>query len=293
MAKPRALIVGAGGFLGAYLSRIAVDKFEVLRGRRFPVEPGGVAIDITDVASVDRAFEIVSPDAVLLLAAMCDIDRCEAQPKQAFAVNVQGAEIVANACARTKARLLFTSTAAVFDGSKHGYREEDDANPLSVYGATKSQAETTVRALVPTAIVVRFSLALGFAKEALANSMLDALYAHWKAGRSVSIPTSEFRNPMHASSISEILTRLIADPTASGIYHAGACDSMSRYEIARRLAVRAGFPDHLVQPQTNPVPGRAPRGKDHFLLTEKLQEICRIEVPTCDQVIERCFDGVA
>jgi dTDP-4-dehydrorhamnose reductase len=293
MEKPRALIVGAAGFLGAYLVQAATDRFEVIRGERFNTEPGGVSIDITDASSVDRAFEIAKPDAVLLLAAISDIDRCEAQPEQAVAVNVRGPEIVANACARMNARFLFTSTAAVFDGRKHGYREEDDTNPLSVYGTTKARAEAVVRALVPVALIIRISLVLGFAKQAGTNSMLDNLHANWKAGKAIAVPTSEFRNPVHAHSLSEVMTSLIADRNVSGIFHAGARDSISRYEMARRLASHAGFPDHLVQPQRMPVPGRAPRGKDHFLLTEKVQKIHPIEIPTCDQVIERCFDGIA
>ncbi len=63
------------------------------------------------------------------------------------------------------ARLLFTSTAAVFDGSKHGYREEDEVAPLSVYGKTKAWAENAVRSLLPSAIVIRFALVLGFARK--------------------------------------------------------------------------------------------------------------------------------
>jgi dTDP-4-dehydrorhamnose reductase len=271
----------------------AAAKFETIRGERISTEPEVVAIDITDASSVDRAFELAKPDAVLLLAAMSDIDRCEAQPDQAFAVNVHGAEIVANACARTNASLLFTSTAAVFDGNKHGYREEDEANPLSVYGATKERAEVAVQALVPTALVIRFSLVLGFARTAGTNSMLDNLQEKWEMGKVVAVSPYEFRNPIHALSLCELMTSLIADRNVSGLYHAGASDSISRYEIARRLAARAGFPDRLVQRQTMPVPGRAPRGKDHFLLTEKLQKLYPMEIPTCEQMIERCFDGVA
>jgi hypothetical protein len=37
------------------------------------------------------------------------------------------------------------------------------------------------------------------------------------------------------------------------------------------------------------VPGRAPRGEDHFLLTDKIRKVCNLGVQTSDQVIERCF----
>src|SRR5258706_10202386 len=114
MNKPRLLVIGAGGFLGAYAVRSSADRFEVIRGDRSSSDQlGTVRVDIGDSSSVERAFRQVQPDYVLLLAAMSDIDRCEATPELAFATNACGAEHVANACARANARLLFTSTAAV------------------------------------------------------------------------------------------------------------------------------------------------------------------------------------
>lgn len=293
MEKPKALIVGADGFLGGYLAAAAEREFEIIRGGRSPNGTGTMALDIADAASVRRVFEHVRPQAVVLLAAISDIDLCQSHPKQAFAVNVRGAEVVANLCARMNARLLFTSTAAVFDGRKHGYREEDEVCPLSVYGISKAQAEKAVRALVPGAIIARFSLVLGFAKRAGTNSMVDTLYAKWKANVPVPVPTGEFRNPLHAASLSEILLRLMLDRGAHGTFHIGACDAISRFDLARHLAVRAGFPEHFVEPQASPVPDRAPRGRDHFLLTDKLQSWLRIKSPSCEQEIARCFDGPA
>jgi dTDP-4-dehydrorhamnose reductase len=293
MDKPKVLVVGAGGFLGAYLAQAAADKYQVVKGERSPVDPDGQAIDIGDASSVYQAFQTVQPEAVILAAAISDIDRCEAQPELAFTVNVRGAELVANLCARTNARLMFTSTAAVFDGRKHGYREDGEMSPLSVYGKTKARAEMIVRALLPEALVIRFSLVLGFAAKQGTNSALDNLNKNWKAGTPVALSTDEFRNPVHAAPVSEIMISLLANHKVSGIYHVGASDSMSRYEMAKRLAARAGFPDDLVRPQTQPVLGRAPRGNDHFLLTDKLQRLCGAQSPTCEQVIERCFDGIA
>ncbi|MEA2539851.1 MAG: dTDP-4-dehydrorhamnose reductase [Acidobacteriaceae bacterium] len=294
MDRRRVLIVGARGFLGSYAVDAAAHQAEVLRGDRYSAGlegvTGGVVIDVSDAASVNRAFRSAKPDAVLLLAAMSDIDRCEAQPEEAFAVNVRGAENVANACAQTNARLVYASTAAVFDGRKQSYREDDERCPISVYGKTKAEAEAVLQALVPAAFVVRVSLVLGWARRSGTNSMLNTLRQRWEAGKSVSFPVSEIRNPIHAASAAEIMITLLMDyDHAGGIYHAGASDSMSRYEMGRRLAARLNVPDLLVEPQTVPIPGRAPRGEHHCLLTEKLQKLFGIEAQTCDQVIERCF----
>jgi dTDP-4-dehydrorhamnose reductase len=292
MDKQRLLVVGAKGFLGTHAVQAAetTGAFEVIRGDRSGTGPtGSIEVDIADASSVDRAFRQVKPDLVLLLAAMSDIDRCELLPEQAFAANARGAENIANACARANARLLFTSSAAVFDGRKHGYREEDAVCPLSVYGETKAWAENAVKALTPSAVVIRFALVLGFAHKRGTNAMLDRLIEKWKAGESVSFPTREERNPIDAASLSKILIGMLADQDVSGVYHAGALDSISRYELGRRLATRAGVSVDLVRPQDNPVPGRARRGDDHFLLTDKIRTVCNVEVQSSNQVIERCF----
>jgi len=111
----------------------------------------------------------------------------------------------------------------------------------------------------------------------------------WKAGEPVSFSTRETRNPIDAASLARLLISMLADREASGLFHVGASDSVSRYELGKRLAARAGVSIDLVRPQADPPPGRAPRGDNHFLLTDKIQRDYHFNVETCDQVIERCF----
>jgi dTDP-4-dehydrorhamnose reductase len=288
--RQRILVIGAKGFLGTYAAQAAGDRFDVIRGdRNITGQPGSIELDIADPLTVERAFRVVEPDCVLLLAAMSDIDRCERMPEQAFAVNARGAENIANICARTRARLLFTSTAAVFDGRKHGYCEQDSIGPLSVYGKTKAWAEDAVKALIPSAVIIRFALVLGFARKSGTNAMLDSVMGKWKAGEPVSFSTRETRNPIDAASLANLMISMLADRQVSGLFHVGACDSVTRYELGKRLAARAGLSIDLVRPQGDPPPGRAPRGDNHFLLTDKIQRAFNFKVETCDQVIERCF----
>jgi len=288
----RLLIIGARGFVGTYAAQAAhaSNRYLVARGERSRTgEPDAVQMDIADEASVGHAFKEVRPDAVLLLAAMADIDACEAQPEAAFAINARGAEYVANACARVGARLLFVSTGAVFDGMKHGYREEDEVTPLSVYGKTKARAEAAVRGLLPTAVIVRFGLVIGFAGRRGTNAMLDQIAEKWRNGQAVNFPTYEKRNPIDAAFLGNMLIDVIGDPGTSGTYHVGASDSLSRYELGLRLAQRLNISPALVRPQETPIPGRAPRGNDHFLLTDKIRKARNLEFGSSDQVVQRCF----
>ncbi len=289
--KPHLLILGARGFLGQHLARQAPPACRVFEADLPAAGWQGLTVDITSGASVNAAFREASPNVVVLLSATSDIDQCETDPQRAEQINVGGAAHVVEACARSGAKLAFTSSAAVFDGTHHGYRESDAPTPLSVYGKTKAQAEQLVARTLPSAIIFRLALAVGFARNHGTNAMLNKLAEKLRAGQSVAFPDFEYRNPIDAGTLVNFMLELIKLPGAGGVYHVGASESISRFELGRRLAETMGFSSDLIQPQTSPLPGRAPRGHDHFLLTERVRAECRTPVPSCNEVIERAVNG--
>ena len=229
-------------------------------------------IDITSAASVHAAFDRTEPDAVILLAAVSDIDQCERQPELAEAVNVCGAAHVVQACRRTKARLIFTSSAAVFDGTRHGYTECDPPTPVSVYGGTKARAETTdcrgaAGGCYPTA-----GAWVGFAEGAGTNAMLNKFAARLRAGETVSLPDFEYRNPIDAATLSGLMLELLGGTGAAGIFHVGATESISRFELGVRLAETNGLLPSIGRASDA---NRCPGGRRAVWITFSLRTDCR------------------
>jgi len=276
----RLLVIGAGGFLGGCLAQSRDDRFEYCALDR-------AACDVTNPVSVRSAFECARPEIAVLTAALADIDRCEKEPDLARAINVGGAENVGRECARTGARLLFTSSGAVYDGEAPDYRESDPPNPLSVYGKTKADAEHVIQQLVPNSAIVRLSTALGYSVSGGTNALLDKLTAAFRAGRPVYSPVDEYRNAIDAATLTSWLLDLAFARERTGIFHLGSADAMSRYEIVRRLAEAMGYSKDLVIAQ-NTFADRAPRGRIHMLLPTRIQEFSAVPVPSCLQAIERC-----
>ena len=290
--EPRLLIIGSTGFLGQHVARKGAGTFEVFEADL--VRPGGehgVSIDITSAGSVNAAFDQTKPSCAILLAAVSDIDQCEQRPELAEAVNVCGAAHVASACRRMGTRLLFTSSAAVFDGTRHGYRETDSPTPVSVYGRTKARAEQLIATELPEAVILRLALVIGYAQGDGTNAMLNKFAAKLRAGEPVSLPNFEYRNPIDATTLSDAILELLMNQSAVGVLHLGATESISRFELGVRLARRLGYSTTLVKPQTEPIPGRAPRGLDHFLISERIAAVCHLRLPSCEEVIERATNG--
>jgi dTDP-4-dehydrorhamnose reductase len=289
--KPRLLIIGASGFVGSRWAAAAAADFEVTCAARKPaaIAPGWLPLDITSGASVNEVFESVRPQQVTLLAALSDIDRCQREPRVAEQINVEGARHVAAACARSDARLLYTSTDAVFDGTKGYYREDDLPSPPNFYGETKARAERLISDMLPSALIVRLSLVLGTSATGSGNSYLEKVVGNLRAGNEIISPTYEYRNPLDVRTLCEFLRELTQNPAAAGIFQAGASDKISRFDLALAIARHVGANEHLIVPQTAPVPGRAPRGADDFLATDRLRATCRTPVPTCVEVLRRAL----
>jgi len=287
--KPHILIIGARGFLGQHLAHQATCGFQVFEAALPKANWARVVMDITSPASIEAGFRQADPDVVVLLAAVSDIDTCESRPELAEEINVRGTARVVEACAKTGAKLVFTSSAAVFDGTRHGYRESDVLTPVSVYGRTKARAEDLIRQALPSAIIIRLALVVGFAQDHGTNAMLNKLAEKLGAGLPVSFPTFEFRNPIDARTLVRFMLELLELPGINGIFNLGASEPISRFELGLKLAENLGFSRDLIKPQTSPLPGRAARGLDHFLLTEKIRAACTTPVPSCNEVIERAI----
>src|SRR4029450_7779026 len=87
-----------------------------------------------DLLKVDRIREKVGAldfDVLINTAAFTNVDLCETQRDQAYAINAEAPRLLAEICRDKNAQLIHFSTDYVFDGEKREpYTEEDHANPI-------------------------------------------------------------------------------------------------------------------------------------------------------------------
>jgi dTDP-4-dehydrorhamnose reductase len=130
--------------------------------------------DITDPASVERAIRDHKPGYIVNTASYTAVDKAESERDICMRINRDGAGIVARTAAVTKTPLIHLSTDYVFDGSKAGPWNEDDAvAPLSVYGESKEAGEREVRTSLIQHVIVRTSWAFGIHGRNFVKTMLE------------------------------------------------------------------------------------------------------------------------
>lgn len=145
----RVLITGGGGQLASDLEVLLHDEAEVLA-------PPRAELDITDDAAVKFVFEALRPTLVVNCAAFHNVEVCEREEDQAFAVNGRAVKRLAQRCAEDGAKLVHLSTNYVFDGSAMvPYDEQSLPNPRSIYAISKLAGEYAALSYAPDSLVVR------------------------------------------------------------------------------------------------------------------------------------------
>ena len=150
----RVLLTGAGGQLGREILEAGARP-----DRNVAIVPFTRSdLDITDPEAVRHALARQKTDSLVNAAAYTDVDRAESEPGLAFAVNRDGAENLAAACAEAAVPLIHVSTDYVFDGrGSQPYREDDPVRPLNAYGRSKAEGEDRIRARLPEHVILRTS----------------------------------------------------------------------------------------------------------------------------------------
>ncbi len=173
------IILGAGGRLGAALLREYRDKFDVAGFNH-------TQLDLSDLGAVREKLLKASFDVLINAAGFTKVDLCEAQPDRAFVINSEAPRVVAEICDEKNATLIHFSTDYVFDGDKREpYTEEDEANPISVYGESKLAGESNVLAVQYQNLVVRVSWVFGPDRPSFIDAMVQQAQKNGTLGNAV------------------------------------------------------------------------------------------------------------
>jgi dTDP-4-dehydrorhamnose reductase len=197
------VIIGAGGRLGAALMREYRRKFEVTGFNH-------AQLDLSNRDQIRERVGTASFDVLINTAAFTNVDLCETQRERAFHINAEAPRMLAEICRDKAAKLIHFSTDYVFDGKKREpYTEEDEANPISVYGESKRAGEENVLAAKGRHLVVRVSWVFGPDRP----SFVDALIKRAQENERVDAIADKFSSPTYTYDIAEMLVVAgIGDP---------------------------------------------------------------------------------
>lgn len=207
-----------------------------------------VSLDLTDIDALQRLILDEFPQAIVNCAAMASPADVEANPVLAEKLNVALPEKLALFAHHVNARFIHLSTDMVFDGTQAPYKNTDVPMPLNLYGQTKLMAEKKVlKIAAPTSVVLRISHVSGNSLTSK-RSLHEKLLRSWAKGEKLELRTDDVKRPLSARLLADLLEELCVRENVSGIYHYAGLESLSRYEMARRIAEHFGLnPDEHIE----------------------------------------------
>lgn len=246
----RMLVTGVTGQVGGALVRALAPLGEVIAAPRS-------RLDLADPDSIAAAVRAAKPDVILNPAAYTAVDRAEAEPQAAEAVNAAGPGILAAEAKKTGALLVHYSTDYVFDGAlRRPYVESDATNPLSVYARTKLEGEARVRASGCRHAVLRTSWVYGGTRN-FPTLMLDKA----RKGETLRVVDDQTGVPTWAADLAILTAALLRRSVPEGLWHASAAGEVTRHAYAVEVLRLKGVQARVEPIATSdfPSPARRPR----------------------------------
>jgi dTDP-4-dehydrorhamnose reductase len=232
----RIIVVGSGGRLGAALLgkwRAAGDQVLGLNRQ---------LLDIGNPAAVRETLLGQEFDVLVNCAAQTNVDRCETHPEEAHRLNGEAVATIADVCSRKKARCIHISTDYVFDGEKkEPYTEEDEARPISIYGASKLAGEKFLHSVSPQHLAVRVSWVFGPDRP----SFVDQILQRALENDTVAAIADKIAVPTYTLDAARLLRPFLDTVPVGGTLHlcnVGACTWQEYGQFALDVAAEAGFP---------------------------------------------------
>jgi len=295
-AIKKVLVTGASGLLGCDLVSILSKDFDVtgvVFTNKISSKPENVKEENIDLSNPEAIKRVVSlrPEIIVHAAALSNVDRCQEHPDEAERHNVNATLNIVKAAGIFGSKLILLSTDHVFDGKKStSYREDDETNPVNVYGKSKLKAEQIVRDNLKEFIVLRVSWLFSNPNRGFLNFVLESA----KKNKVISIVSDKTSSPTYTVDLSKVVEYLIKGSgfKAETIHFTNNGNGCSWFEYAQEIIRISALKEIKLKPikfkQLN-LP--APRPKNSSLDNSKFRTIYKQPIRNWQVALEDCLKG--
>jgi dTDP-4-dehydrorhamnose reductase len=261
VSAPRTLITGGGG-------QLASDLEALLHGGGAVFAPAHRDLDITDDTSVESVFAGFRPTIVFNCAAFHNVEVCEREEDQAFAVNACAVKRLAARCRAAGAQLVHLSTNYVFDGTAPGpYDEYALPNPRSIYAISKLAGEYAALAYAPRALVVRTAGLYGLhGSSSKGGNFVTRMIARARAHGALKVVADQQLTPTFTADLASGILAAV-DAGVTGTVHVTNSGATTWHGFTEAIMELAGVEVPVEECSTTIAPGAAARPLNGVLLS--------------------------
>ena len=179
----RVLITGATGMLGARLAPYLASQGCKIFSHGMS-KKADYNTDLCDVDQTASMLDELSPDVIIHLVCLSNVDKCEDDQDLAYRLNVLTTDNIVKWAEKHEARLVYISTDQVYDGE--GLHKEEQVTIRNTYALSKYCGECIARSA--NSIILRvnfFGKSLTPGRVSITEWILDALHTGRSGDRRV------------------------------------------------------------------------------------------------------------
>ncbi len=276
----RVLATGGGG-------QLASDLEALLGGECEFQARSHAELDIADTDALTKAFAATRPDVVFNCAAFHNVEVCEREEQQSFAVNATAVKRMAELCDEHGARLVHLSTNYVFDGAADApYGEHDAPSPQSIYALSKLAGEYAALAYAPGALVVRTGGLYGRSGSASkGGNFVTRMIERAREQGELAVVADQRLSPTATADLAVAVVEAV-NADAGGLLHLTAAGSCSWHEFTEAIVELAGVGVEVRPTVTERQPGGARRPLNGVLGRARADELGLKPLPHWRQGLE-------
>ena len=277
------LLIGSNGQVGRELRRSLAPLGELLVHKRD-------SLDLTQSEAIRSVIREQRPDFVVNAAAYTAVDLAESEPDLAMQVNARAPGIMAEEAREIDALLVHYSTDYVFDGTKNSpYHEEDEPNPLSVYGKTKLAGEHAIRDAECRHLIFRTS----WVYSSHGKNFLRTMQRLGRERDELKVVADQFGAPTWSRMIAEATALALRSETPDGIYHLSCAGHTSWHGFAQAILAAQDWSGRLQAIPACEYPLPANRPANSRLDNHKLGRVLRLALPDWQTALGLCLEDDA
>lgn len=277
----KVLVTGAHGQLGSEINFLS----SLLETHSFTFYDHQ-DLDITSAEQVEAHLS-QGYEVLINCAAYTAVDKAESEKEKAFQINGEAVGVLAKACKKYNCKMVHVSTDFIFDGMlARPLMEDDQPNPVSVYGASKLEGEKQLLENNSDSVLIRTS----WVYSSFGNNFVKTILRLCKERESLNVIYDQVGTPTYARDLAAFILRVITgDKWVAGIYNFSNEGVCSWYDFAIAIRDIAGLKTKINPIETYQYPTPAVRPKYSVLNKRKVKETYGIEIAYWRSSLEECM----
>ena len=256
------LVTGSTGQLGSDVVK------ELLKRGYSTLSPNRSEFNLCSEDSIRNYILNSNCEAIVHCAAYTQVDKAEDEKDLCIKINTTATKHIVKCAKILDIPMIYISTDYVFDGTKDGeYTENDETNPINIYGESKLAGEKYVQEILDKYYIVRTSWVFNINGKNFIETMLRLS----KANNQLSIVNDQIGSPTYTKDLSRLLVDML-ETSKYGLYHATNEGYCSWYEFANTIFKLANINIDIRAINSNEYASRAKRPLNSKLSKDKLIE---------------------